>query len=649
MSRFVVGIDLGTTHCALAVASLDSDERAPAGPRRSRSSSRTGTVEARPLLPSFLYFAHESEGAQPLPWDAERTLRRRRARARARRRRAGAPRSRARRAGSATRASTGARRSCRSARPRTSRRSRPVEASWRYLEHLARGVGRALREGDRRSRSRSRTSSLTVPASFDAAARELTVEAALAAGLEKLTLLEEPQAALYAWIARHGRRVAQARCTSATWSSSSTSAAARPTSRRSPRVEKDGALELERVAVGDHILLGGDNMDLALAHVVAQKLAAAGQRARPLADGGAHPRLPRREGAASSATRREDRADRRSPARGSKLARRRRSAPSSRATRSRDPRRRLLPGRRRRRAAGGARARGAHPARPARTRRTPAVTQAPRGVSRPAGRRARQARGLRAPRATGRRSRADAPSPDGGPLQRRRDEGRRRSASAWSPTLNAWLAADGAPARAGARRGGPRSRGRARRGVVRSRAARARACAFAAARRARTTSASRARCPRCPGIEPPVTALCVAPFGMEEGTDAELPPHELGVVVGEPVRFRFFGSTRAPRGRGRGASSSAGRRTSSRSSRRSRSRCRPKAAARATSCRCGFARASPRSARSSSKPIPRASAEGRRALARGALYSSHANGQFATWMTSVCRWFRGPAGSRRGA
>ena len=49
--------------------------------------------------------------------------------------------------------------------------------------------------------------------------------------------------------------------------------------------------------------------------------------------------------------------------------------------------------------------------------------------------------------------------------------------------------------------------------------------------------------PAVPGIEPPITALCLAPFGMEEGTVAELPPHELGVVVGEPVHFRFFGST----------------------------------------------------------------------------------------------------------
>ena len=49
--------------------------------------------------------------------------------------------------------------------------------------------------------------------------------------------------------------------------------------------------------------------------------------------------------------------------------------------------------------------------------------------------------------------------------------------------------------------------------------------------------------PAVPGLEPPITALCVAPFGMEEGTDASLPRNELGAVVGEPVRFRFFGST----------------------------------------------------------------------------------------------------------
>jgi hypothetical protein len=49
--------------------------------------------------------------------------------------------------------------------------------------------------------------------------------------------------------------------------------------------------------------------------------------------------------------------------------------------------------------------------------------------------------------------------------------------------------------------------------------------------------------PAVPGVEPPIVAMCVAPFGMEEGSHADLPPHELGLVVGEPVRFRFFGSS----------------------------------------------------------------------------------------------------------
>jgi hypothetical protein len=49
--------------------------------------------------------------------------------------------------------------------------------------------------------------------------------------------------------------------------------------------------------------------------------------------------------------------------------------------------------------------------------------------------------------------------------------------------------------------------------------------------------------PAVPGMPPPLQALCIAPFGMEEGTETELPPYEFGVVVGEPVRFRFFGSS----------------------------------------------------------------------------------------------------------
>src|SRR6185503_13188328 len=118
---------------------------------------------------------------------------------------------------------------------------------------------------------------LTVPASFDEEARELTLRAAQIAGFSHVTLLEEPQAALYAWLDTQGD----------TW-------------RRRIRVgdlilvcdvgggttdfsliavsEHDGDLVLERVAVGDHILLGGDNMDLALARLLQQRLEESGQR-----------------------------------------------------------------------------------------------------------------------------------------------------------------------------------------------------------------------------------------------------------------------------------------------------------------------------------------------------------------------------------
>ncbi len=109
-------------------------------------------------------------------------------------------------------------------------------------------------------------------------------------------------------------------------------------------------------------------------------------------------------------------------------------------------------------------------------------------------------------------------------------------------TLDAWLTADGAPKvrvldapdldLAVAR--GAASYGLARRGRgLRIRGGTARAYYVGIESPA----------PAVPGVEPPITALCLAPFGMEEGTEAGHLPHELGVVVGERVRFRFFGST----------------------------------------------------------------------------------------------------------
>src|SRR5205085_407492 len=87
--------------------------------------------------------------------------------------------------------------------PEEGRKVSPLEASTRYLRHLADAWNYKLAKDLPANRLEGQEIVLTVPASFDAAARELTVEAARAAGLEHLTLLEEPQAAFYSWLDSH--------------------------------------------------------------------------------------------------------------------------------------------------------------------------------------------------------------------------------------------------------------------------------------------------------------------------------------------------------------------------------------------------------------------------------------------------------------
>src|SRR5262249_6580911 len=84
--------------------------------------------------------------------------------------------------------------------PENARRVSPLEASTFYLKHLCEAWNFLIARDVDANRLERQEIILTVPASFDAVARELTVEAARAAGLEHITLLEEPQAAFYAWI-----------------------------------------------------------------------------------------------------------------------------------------------------------------------------------------------------------------------------------------------------------------------------------------------------------------------------------------------------------------------------------------------------------------------------------------------------------------
>ncbi|CAN5612355.1 Hsp70 family protein [soil metagenome] len=262
-----IGIDLGTTHTVCAFADDDAAPELFGIPQV--ASGRT--VAVLPQLPSFVFFPHESEGELPLPWDEARrfavgTLAQERASAAPTRVIASAKSWLAHR--------TIDRRAPmlpRDAPPDVEKIS-PFEASWRYLEHLVEAYahanpGRSLADED---------VVLTVPASFDAAARELTFEAAFAAGLENVTLLEEPQAAVYAWIASRGDRFRKELTPGDLLLVVDVGGGTTDFSAITVK-DVEGNLELERVAVGEHILLGGDNMDLALAHLVRQKLEAEGK------------------------------------------------------------------------------------------------------------------------------------------------------------------------------------------------------------------------------------------------------------------------------------------------------------------------------------------------------------------------------------
>jgi len=153
----------------------------------------------------------------------------------------------------------------------------PVAASAAILRHIRETWNYVMAGDNDRLRMENQEIVLTVPASFDVVARNLTVEAAAMAGLDDITLLEEPQAAFYSWIDE----------TKDTWRNLVSvgdvvlvvDVGGGTTDFSLIRVSEDqGHLSLERIAVGEHVLVGGDNMDLTLAHVVANRMASKGQK-----------------------------------------------------------------------------------------------------------------------------------------------------------------------------------------------------------------------------------------------------------------------------------------------------------------------------------------------------------------------------------
>jgi molecular chaperone DnaK (HSP70) len=276
--RYVIGIDLGTTNCSLASADSSAAPDAFSLPPVALMSVpqlvNPGEVGEELLLPSALYLPGSMdfpEGSLALPWNSAPgfvvgRLAQKRGVENAGRlissakswlSQAGVDRTGAILPWSATAGVE---------------KLSPVEVSRRYLEHLRDAWNSKMPDAP----FAEQQALVTVPASFDAVARELTLSAAEQAGFRNVILLEEPQSAFYAWIERHpgwrervkaGDLILVVDIGGGTTDFTLIAV-----------TEREGELALDRVAVGEHILLGGDNMDLALARTIERQLAEKGTR-----------------------------------------------------------------------------------------------------------------------------------------------------------------------------------------------------------------------------------------------------------------------------------------------------------------------------------------------------------------------------------
>ncbi len=534
-ARFVVGIDLGTTNCALADVDTHAGDQPPVTVHGVAQLVNPGEVAAPTLLPSFLFLPGPQDfaaGATSLPWeeqpgDVVGEL--------ARKRGAENP-SRLVSSAKSWLSHPGVDRASAILpwqAPEEVARVSPVSASARYLAHLARAWAHV--RGSDVGPLAAHDVLVTVPASFDEEARELTLRAAVEAGLPGVRLLEEPQAAFYAWLAAQGEAWRE-RVTVGDLVLVCDVGGGTTDFSLIAVGEDDGSLVLRRVAVGEHILLGGDNMDLALARLLQQKLEAAGHRIDSW-------QLQQLWHQCRSAKERLFQDDRVGAQPVTVLGRGTRLVGGAIATElTREELLRVL--------VDGFFPRVDADARPQRARRTglqelglpyaadAAITKhLARCLGDLAADSAEQGVTLR-------RGSSGLAAPthvlfNGGVMKasalRERVLG----------TLEAWLAADGLPplgvdgvldapdldhaVARGAAYYGLTRRGRGVR--IRGGSPRTYYIGIESAM------------PAVPGFEAPLKALCVVPFGMEEGTDAAIPGREFGLVVGEPADFRFLSST----------------------------------------------------------------------------------------------------------
>src|SRR6056297_343657 len=277
--RYAVGIDLGTTNCAMAFV----DTAAQSWSVQDATIPQWvdfGVRESRLTLPSFHYQPTNEEAAATwldMPWN-----------------RGGSPE----RCVGVLARQAGARhpgRRIQSAKSWLSHdgvdrsakflpwhgetdvdKLSPVDAAAAYLEHLRRSWDHQHPDHPLADQDVV----VTLPASFDEVARELTVAAAKQAGLRRIHLLEEPQAAFYGWIDREGDawEAAVRRgdlvlvCDIGGGTTDLTLIRVKPFDGQATASESEGSVQFHRVAVGKHLILGGDNLDLAIAKFVEQKL-----------------------------------------------------------------------------------------------------------------------------------------------------------------------------------------------------------------------------------------------------------------------------------------------------------------------------------------------------------------------------------------
>jgi molecular chaperone DnaK (HSP70) len=274
MPHYVVGIDLGTTNSALSYVEAEMSEVPRVELFKVPQLTNPGEVAGLDLLPSSLYVPGPNEfveGAIALPWDPQPPfitglLARTRGIENANRLVASAKSWLSNQNADPTQPLLPL------TAPEGIQKISPLEASRQYLLHL-RSAWDAAHPDEKLA---EQSVLITVPASFDAAARELTQRAAKLAGYPEVIILEEPQSAFYAWIERNpnwreqvkpGDLILVVDIGGGTTDFTLISV-----------TEQNGELQLERVAVGQHLLLGGDNMDLAVARFAEQQFTGRGTK-----------------------------------------------------------------------------------------------------------------------------------------------------------------------------------------------------------------------------------------------------------------------------------------------------------------------------------------------------------------------------------